>query len=66
VEARTEIGRALDSLTPRQRAAVVLVDLLGYPTDEASRALGVTPSTVRVLLARGRQALRETIGAPDG
>ncbi len=66
VEARDVVMRALDELTPRQRAAIVLMDLLDMSSDEAARALGVRPSTVRVLAARGRTTLSEQIGATDG
>jgi len=58
-ERRVDVVRALATLTPRQRAAVVLTDLVGLTSDEAGRALGVRPSTVRVLAARARTALKE-------
>lgn len=58
-EARIDVLRALAALTPRQRAAVVLVDLIGFSSAEAATALGVRPSTVRVLAARGRTAIKE-------
>jgi RNA polymerase sigma-70 factor (ECF subfamily) len=59
VEERDVVMRALSGLTPRQRAAIVLVDLLGLTSDAAGRALGVRPSTVRVLAARARTVMRE-------
>jgi hypothetical protein len=37
------------SFEGKQRAALVLTDLLGYPADEAGRMLGVGGSTVRSL-----------------
>ena len=55
---RAQVRELLSSLTTRQRAALVLVDLLGYPSEEASRILGVRPSTARALATKGRQALR--------
>ena len=58
VEDRVSVSRALGSLTPRQRAALVLTELLGYPADEAGRMLGVRASTVRSLASAGRNALR--------
>jgi DNA-directed RNA polymerase specialized sigma24 family protein len=58
--------RALGALTPSQRAALVLVDLLDMTSTEAAVALGVRPSTVRVLAARGRATLSAQIGASDG
>jgi len=45
---------------------VVLVDALGLTSEEAGAALGIKSSTVRVLAARGRAALRETWGEDDG
>jgi RNA polymerase sigma-70 factor, ECF subfamily len=49
VEEREAIVRALAPLTARQRAAVVLTDILGYTSEEAAGLLGIRPSTVRVL-----------------
>jgi len=62
VEERDAIVRAMGRLTPAQRAAVVLVDLVGMSSAEAAAALGVRPSTVRVLAARGRAILRDEMG----
>ena len=59
VESRVDVVRVLGALTPRQRAAIVLLDLVGLPSDEAAKALGIRASTVRVLAARGRAALKE-------
>ena len=39
--------QALASLTPRERAAVVLTDVLGYSSEEAGRWLHIKPVTVR-------------------
>ena len=58
VDARDVVLRALNSLTPRQRAAVVLTELLDLTSEEAGKALGIRPSTVRVLAARGRATLQ--------
>jgi RNA polymerase sigma-70 factor (ECF subfamily) len=65
VDARDTVVRALGALTARQRAAVVLMDLLDMTSDDAARALGVRPATVRVLAARARAALRKEIGQND-
>lgn len=59
VESRDAVVRALAPLTPRQRAALVLTDLLGFTSEEAGTALGVRASTVRVLAARARTTLQE-------
>jgi RNA polymerase sigma factor (sigma-70 family) len=59
VEARESVVRALAPLPARQRAAIVLVDVLGLSSEQAGRALGIQSVTVRVLAARGRARLRE-------
>ena len=59
VEERDLVVRHLAVLTPRQRAALVLTDLLGFTSEEAAEALGIRPSTVRVLAARGRDTLKK-------
>jgi RNA polymerase sigma-70 factor, ECF subfamily len=66
VEAHDVVMRALGALTARERAALVLTDLLEMPSYEAGDALGIRPSTVRVLAARGRATLSTEIGATDG
>jgi RNA polymerase sigma factor (sigma-70 family) len=66
VEAQEEVDRALATLTPRQRQAVVLVDVLQFPADEAARILGMASSTLRVQLARGRDRARHELGGADG
>lgn len=64
-EARHEVDRGLDSLTPRQRAAVVLTELLEFSSGEAAEALGVKPATVRKLASQGREVIRRTIRGRD-
>jgi RNA polymerase sigma-70 factor (ECF subfamily) len=64
VETRSVAAEVLASLTPRQRAAVVLTQALGYSTDEAGDILGIKGSTVRALTYQARSALndhRETL-----
>jgi RNA polymerase sigma-70 factor, ECF subfamily len=62
-EARREIDQSLLRLTPRQRAAVVLTELLEFNSTEAAEALGSTPANVRKLASQGREVLRRAIGA---
>jgi RNA polymerase sigma factor (sigma-70 family) len=64
-EMRADVRQLLLEVTPRQRAALVLVDLLGYPAEQAGRILRVRPSTVRALATKGRRALRAMEGAQD-
>jgi RNA polymerase sigma factor (sigma-70 family) len=64
-DARSIVSAALARLSPRQRAAVVLTELLGFSSEEAARALGVRAVTARVLASQGRAAMRERLGAAD-
>lgn len=57
-EMRADVRHLLLGLTPRQRAALLLVDLLGYSSEQAARILHVRSSTVRSLATQGRRALR--------
>ena len=52
------MARALASLTERQRAAVVLIDLMGYSSEEVGRMLGVDASTVRSHIKRAHAGLK--------
>ncbi len=56
-EVRADVRQLLLGLSPRQRAALLLVDLLGYPSEQAASILRVRPSTVRNLASQGRAAL---------
>jgi RNA polymerase sigma-70 factor (ECF subfamily) len=62
-DARQLVSQALARLTPRQRAALVLTELLGYSSEGAGKLLGVRPGTVRALASQGRAAMKETLGA---
>lgn len=64
-EMRADVRSLLMELTPRQRAALLLVDLLGYSSEQAGRILRVRSSTVRNLASQGRRALKSAEGAPD-
>lgn len=65
VDLREDVRRMLRSLAPRQRAALVLLDLYGYGSEDAARIMRIRPSTVRALASQGRAALR-TAGGPHG
>jgi len=56
-EARDEFVRWLAGLTPRQRQAVVLTQLVGFDVDRAAETLGVKRGTVHVLISQARSAL---------
>lgn len=61
VEDRDEMVRAMRSLTPHQRAALVLTGYLGYTSDDAAKVLGIRASTVRALATKGRATARATV-----
>ena len=52
-----DVRAALQHLVPQQRAALVLVDMLGYPVADAAQVLGVSEGTVKSRAARGRARL---------
>ena len=64
IEEQDVVVRALAPLTPRQRAAVVLVDLLGYSSEEAGRVLGIDASTVRTHAERAHRDLKTRMDRP--
>ena len=65
VEDRDAAARALGALTPRQRAALVLTEALGYSGEEAGRLLGIKASTVWALTHQARAALQGTVEVTD-
>jgi len=62
IDEQQDVVAALAELTPRQRAALVLTDVMDYSSEEAGRALGVKPGTVRGLASRARATLRRQVG----
>jgi RNA polymerase sigma-70 factor, ECF subfamily len=62
IDEQQDVVVALSGLTPRQRAALLLTDVMGYSSEEAGRALGVTAGTVRGLASRARDNLRRQMG----
>jgi RNA polymerase sigma factor (sigma-70 family) len=65
VDVREDVRRALTMLTRRQRAAIVLTELLGYPAEEAARILSIKSSTVRALTTQARTTMRSILGETD-
>jgi RNA polymerase sigma-70 factor (ECF subfamily) len=65
VNDRETLAGAMAKLTPRERAAVVLTDVLGYSSEEAARWLRIAPATVRVLASRGRGRMHQEVTARD-
>jgi RNA polymerase sigma-70 factor (ECF subfamily) len=62
IDEQQDVVAALSELTPRQRAALVLTNVMDYSSEEAARVLGVTAGTVRGLASRARDNLRRQIG----
>jgi len=60
-EALRLLEDALTRLPPRQRVVVTLRDVRGLTAEEACDVLGVTPQNQRVMLHRGRAALRREL-----
>jgi RNA polymerase sigma-70 factor (ECF subfamily) len=65
---RRRVLAALDTLPAGQRAALVLVDMEGYPVQEVATMLGCAEGTVKSRCFRGRARLAELLGdlAPGG
>ena len=57
-----EIGRALDSLAPGQRAVVSAISVDGRSIAETAKTLGMTEVAVRVALHRGLTAIARRFG----
>ncbi|WP_091249128.1 RNA polymerase sigma factor SigM [Micromonospora matsumotoense] len=56
------VRQALAGLPVEQRAALILVDVQGYPVAEVARILGVAEGTVKSRCARGRARLARVLG----
>ena len=54
---RLDIDAALRILPPPQRAAIVLVDMLGFSVTDAAEILDISPGTVKSRCARSRARL---------
>lgn len=53
--------RELDKLPDRQRTVVALRDMLGFDSSEVCELLGISVANQRVLLHRGRAAIRQAL-----
>ena len=61
-EQRRTVLAALNSLPAEQRAALVLVDMEGYPVAEVAQMLDCAEGTVKSRCARGRAKLAVLLG----
>ena len=64
--AMPEIRDALAGLPRKQRAAVLYRDVLGLSYGETAEQMGTSVNAVTMLLHRGRQRLRQTLGVTVG
>ena len=56
-DTRLDIAAALRILPPEQRAALVLVDMLGYSVEDAAAVMNTSAGTIKSRCARGRARL---------
>ena len=64
-EPAVDLVKALRSLSPSQRAAIVLHHVADRPVREVATILGTSQAAVRVHLSRGRRRLRELLEESD-
>lgn len=57
----TVARRGLDKLPERQRVVVTMRDMLGLDSDEVCELLEISAANQRVLLHRGRAAVRQIL-----
>ena len=60
-ELTTVARRGLDALPDRQRVVVTMRDMLGFDSQEVCDLLGISMANQRVLLHRGRAAVRQAL-----
>jgi RNA polymerase sigma-70 factor (ECF subfamily) len=56
-ETRLDVDAALQTLSPEQRAALVVVDMLGFSVADAAVILDISPGTIKSRCARARARL---------
>jgi RNA polymerase sigma-70 factor (ECF subfamily) len=61
-ELSLDVSQALQRIPFEQRAALVLVDMMGYAVDDAAKVLDVPPGTIKSRCARGRARLVPLLG----
>jgi RNA polymerase sigma-70 factor (ECF subfamily) len=61
-EVSLDVNQALQRIPFEQRAALVLVDMMGYAVDDAAKVLDVPPGTIKSRCARGRARLAPLLG----
>lgn len=61
----SDLDRAMALLPEEQRAVILLVGLEGLSYRETAAILGISQSTMRARLTRGRDSLRRAMGVAD-
>jgi RNA polymerase sigma-70 factor (ECF subfamily) len=61
-EMSLDVSEALQRIPYEQRAALILVDMMGYSIDDAAQVLEVPPGTIKSRCARGRARLAPLLG----
>lgn len=61
IDARLDVERAIRSLAPRQRQAVVLFYLADLSIDDVARVLNISPGSVKKHLSEARLRLRNSL-----
>ena len=65
IVAGEDVRRALAGLPSTQREAIVLVEWLGLPSEEAGGVLGIDAASVRGRIHRGWASMRRSLGDGD-
>jgi RNA polymerase sigma-70 factor (ECF subfamily) len=65
-ELALDLDAALRTLPAEQRAALVLVDMYGWPVEDAAEVLGCAPGTVKSRCSRGRARLLTLLRPTEG
>jgi RNA polymerase sigma factor (sigma-70 family) len=60
-----DVLRALRTLSPKQRAVVILHDYADIPTKDVAKIMGVGQATVRVHVSQARRRLRRVLEERD-
>ena len=63
---RTDVNRAMAQLRPRDRAMLWMAYAEGSSHDEIAGVIGVSPSSMKLLLFRARQRMVKLLGGKDG